>query len=1210
MKWNITAKDLENFCNTNPRRAQELLPNLTYKLIKASVELEQIYLPKGSSISNPGYDGFIKTKDRHRIIPIGKSIWEFGTDQKISSKAEKDYKKRLHNSDPNITFIFGTFRAWTKKDIFCKKYTDKHKWKEVKALNSVDYEAWLEDHPSIALHLAQEIGKLPPQNIKLISARLEDWRKQTQVELKDELVLCNRENEQFAFINSLKNKNGLINIIAPIESEGLIFSLSIIEKNTDYTDRTLIIQSQDVWDNIVEVYNGLILFYEGFEPNNIGYATSKHLVVRISRNNKEITKEHNDIYLTKQDKTRVLEKMGFSTLEANKINKDTFGNLDFIAIHPKLKPIDNNILIKLEKIIKNDLHSYLPLFLAGSWDTSYTGDVNFLEAISEKKYIDLKKHIENIKITNLLEIAGLHYHKILLKKLIINYFYNYTIDDLFLENIKNVFLEKDKTFKEKQASISNFTFTHSRFLRKELADTLVILAVDNPNNQHKIDKTIEDIIDKNNIVESIFNLKDVLGLLAEASPRGIINQFKLLVKNKKERELLKRFFEKDTFLFDDSQCLFYTLKIIAWDHNYFTEVVKVLFELGKNDFCKKECLITLQTLFTGWIHNTNTPHNKRIALLENFYTNNSEVIWNILCGILPSNYEVQIGHSYPKHRNWHNGFEFNSKNISNEYSEYIEAATQLILKNTNNLEKSFYCISILTKINTKYQSDFVDKLETFLKNANNKKKFEIKQKITEQIENIKNYNWPVSRECITKMQKLVESICFNNPLYENLHLFQYHGKENSEHLHTQRLQAIKNICQQAGVRYIFILIRESSSIVCGKIGEIIYEINYLKFESTMFKWLVSNTKNKQLCARGFFLRNIDKILQDNIKLKSITAQQRIELFKISKPDNTKLKILKEQNLDEQKHYWENFTIYVEQDSDLISSIFYTLLSFNMPEKALLFLGVSLSMWISFDKIKINIEDITNAMLQVDPKKCNGDEERYYYGEIIKKLQEVDLNLFIMFNIEWKFLQLRNFNCIFSLRYMLQNPHSFIDLIFPNNNDMQKLDSKSKKAYEENLFYFLKFFSFLNPITNQPILNTDEMKKWIEEVINYATKTQPDDKILYLKYIIGDLLWQFINSHEATSLSSKILKIIDEYLEDSQIKDGFIQEGLGLPKITCEKVDEIGEKEKQEAEKYNKYAIFFRDKFFINLFECFLKKSNQCTRKAIFEDEYKKIIQLA
>ncbi|EAK4847173.1 hypothetical protein C3G49_07785 [Campylobacter coli] len=1205
MKWNIAAKDLENFCNTNPRRAQELLPNLTYRLIKASVELEQIYLPKGSSISNPGYDGFIKTKDRHRIIPIGKSIWEFGTDQKINSKAEKDYKKRLHNSDSDITFIFGTFRAWTKKDIFCKKYTDEHKWKEVKALNSVDYEDWLEDHPSIALHLAQEIGKLPPQNIKLISARLEDWRKQTQVVLKDELVLCNRENEQFAFINSLKNKNGLINIIAPVELEGLIFSLSTIEKNTDYIDRALVIQSQGAWNNIVEDYSGLILFYEGFEPNNIGYATSKHLVVRISSNNKAIAKKHNDIYLTKQDKTQALEKMGFSTLEANKINKDTFGNLDFIAIHPKLKPIDNKMLIRLEKIIKNDLHSYLPLFLAGAWDTSYEEDVNFLEAISEKKYIDLKKHIENMKNANLLEIAGSHYHKILLKKLIINYFYNYIIDDLFLENIKNVFLEKNKTFKEKQSFISNFAFTHSRFLRKELADTLIILAMDNPNNQHKIDKIIEDIIDKNNIAESIFNLKDVLNLLAEASPRAIINQFKLLAKNKKERELLKRFFEKDTFLFDNSHYLFYTLKIIAWDQNYFAEVVKVLFELEKNDFYKKECLSTLHTLFAGWIHNTNTPHNKRIALLENFYTNNSEVIWNILCGILPSGYEIQIGLSYPKHRNWYDGFEINSKNISKEYSEYIEAATQLILKNTNNLEKSFFCVSILTKINTRYQSDFVDKLETFLKNANSKKKFEIKQKITEQIKNIRNYNLSVSCECITKMQKLAESICFNDPIYENLHLFQYHVQDNSEQLRTQRLQAIKNICQQAGVRYIFILIRESSSIICEKIGEIIYEINYLKFESTMFKWLVSNTKNKQLCAKGFFFRNIDKILQDNIKLKSITAQQRIELFKISKPDNTKLKILKEQNLKEQKQYWENFTIYSEQDSDLISSIFYTLLSFNIPEKALLFLGVSL-MQIPFDKIKINIEDITNAMLQVDPKKCNEDNERYWYGEIIKKLQEVDLNLFIMFNIEWKFLQLRNFNCISSLRYMLQNPHSFIDLIFPNNNDMQKLDSKSKKAYMENYFYFLNCFSFLNPITNQPILNTEEMKKWIEEVINHAVKTQSDDNILHLKHIIGELLWRFVSSHEATSLSSEILKTIDEYLDDSQIKDGFIHEGLGLPKIT---IGEGGEKEKQEAEKYNKYAVFFRDNFFINLSECFLEKSNQCTRKAISEDEYKKITQL-
>lgn len=310
MKWSITAKELENFCNTNPRRAQELLPELTYRLIKASVQLNKIHIPKGNSISNHGWDGIVETQEQHRIVPFGKSLWEFGTDKEVNSKAEKDYKKRLQDSSHDITFVFGTLRTWTKKEDFYKEHENDCKWKKIETLNSVDYESWLEDHPSIALWLAKEINKLPPQSIKLISTRLEEWKAQTEIELNGDLVLHNRDGEQNALIELLKHKNGTIDIIAPSWLEGLIFVLSIIEKDRNCMDRALILQTQEVWDRIVENHNGLILLYEGFEPINIGHTSRKHLVIRISDNNQGGPESQNKVILTKQNKKTVLEKNG------------------------------------------------------------------------------------------------------------------------------------------------------------------------------------------------------------------------------------------------------------------------------------------------------------------------------------------------------------------------------------------------------------------------------------------------------------------------------------------------------------------------------------------------------------------------------------------------------------------------------------------------------------------------------------------------------------------------------------------------------------------------------------------------------------------------------------------------------------------------------------------------------------------------------------
>lgn len=108
-----------------------------------------------------------------------------------------------------------------------------------------------------------------------------------------------------------------------------------------------------------------------------------------------------------------------------------------------------------------------------------------------------------------------------------------------------------------------------------------------------------------------------------------------------------------------------------------------------------------------------------------------------------------------------------------------------------------------------------------------------------------------------------------------------------------------------------------------------------------------------------------------------------------------------------KQYWEHF--HVNSSCDVgVSLVFDALLSFGMPEKALAFLAVRLIIP-SSSEIKINPETIARTMLQVDPKKVDNEQcIRYGYGEIIKKLQVLDIEPAIMSSIEWKFIQLENF----------------------------------------------------------------------------------------------------------------------------------------------------------------------------------------------------------
>ena len=67
----ITASDLNNWTSKEPRRAQELLPKLMWKLILASSKsIEDSHFPFDNAVQYAGYDGYLVTADISSSIGI------------------------------------------------------------------------------------------------------------------------------------------------------------------------------------------------------------------------------------------------------------------------------------------------------------------------------------------------------------------------------------------------------------------------------------------------------------------------------------------------------------------------------------------------------------------------------------------------------------------------------------------------------------------------------------------------------------------------------------------------------------------------------------------------------------------------------------------------------------------------------------------------------------------------------------------------------------------------------------------------------------------------------------------------------------------------------------------------------------------------------------------------------------------------------------
>ena len=82
MKDILTASEIDSWAKTDPRRAQEILPELIIRLILCtSSKINSYNFPIEKAIQYSGYDGVLDSDESTSYFPKGKSVWEFGTDE-------------------------------------------------------------------------------------------------------------------------------------------------------------------------------------------------------------------------------------------------------------------------------------------------------------------------------------------------------------------------------------------------------------------------------------------------------------------------------------------------------------------------------------------------------------------------------------------------------------------------------------------------------------------------------------------------------------------------------------------------------------------------------------------------------------------------------------------------------------------------------------------------------------------------------------------------------------------------------------------------------------------------------------------------------------------------------------------------------------------------------------------------------------------------
>ena len=685
----ITENRLDDWVRGNSEKAQGVIVELIERLVAASTPYpKERRFPLGDSIGQSGPDGILDTDSGYPpFIPIGKSIWEIGTNDKPQNKATSDYNSRTQSESvgarKNTCLILVTplsgRRGWSSdsQNKWLSKKRKRKEWKNVHIIDGTKLVDWLHYFPSVLLWLAGELGHLPND----LQTPEQQWEILKKIGYPPHLIpdvfLVNRDEACTKMKEVISGHINQLQIDTHYPNQIIDFVAAYLENIDTETrnntlGRCLIISSEKEWNNVVSLLDKHILI-AGFDLNS---NDSETIILQKAHN-----KGHSVIYAGSpggfQYPYRVslknpreghikdaLMKAGYKEQIAHTLAQRTGGNIDdLLCILQKLS-------LTPEWAQESSASELYILELIGGFDENKDADKAIVEKLSKKVYGEWIEQIRNIALHPGTPLS----HRNGAWKFNARYKGWYALGprifnehlDLFKEICINVLKEQDPQFElppqeRFMANIRGKVFTHSQLLRNGLSESLALLG-SHPKAlsscsigqaEFIASITIRELLDDSNWVLWA-SLNDKLPLLAEASP----NDFLEMV----EKALNSDYCPFDTLFTKEEDGLFgcnymtgllWALETLAWGADYLIRVVSILGKLASKDPGGKSAnrpLNSLATILSPWMPQTCASIQKRITSVEILINEYPDVGWELLLLLIPKYSMVSNGTRKPAWR--------------------------------------------------------------------------------------------------------------------------------------------------------------------------------------------------------------------------------------------------------------------------------------------------------------------------------------------------------------------------------------------------------------------------------------------------------------------------------------------------------------------------------------------------------------------------------
>ena len=690
------------------------LPRLLSRLISETLDAERIDFPAGTGVAAPGSDGIVECAVGNRFVPDGTSVWEVSTQRsKTDAKAREDYAKRVAGTPSedrrDNAYAAVVCAPWTKHQEFEREMAHRRDFREVRALNVDDLEAWLGCAPSTTAWLRDQIGR-PVSGVGLLSAWWAKWLESTSPRLDEGVVLAGRDvHARKLRERCQQHRGGVITVGGDFHCEEILAFVAaalVSKRSASPSADVLYVDERDAARRLLaaEARVGSASAHRGAVAMTIVVpsadfaellpAASQHrLIVPVPGSSQA------DLVLDAVDATMVTEHLRGLDIEFHAAER--LGGLARISL----------LALRRNLAVKPELH--MPAWAVGAvdqtlrrslllnmWDQTREGDCQAVKQLVGRCSEEVAEALHGYGSDAAIVLTDELWHVVSPPDAWMLLDGKLTRGDLeafgeiALEVLTDVDPLNEMTVAERLSGLHNgVRARYSKQIKTGIAITLALLGSrplklqGAPTAKSKAaDEIVWPILrsaQDDDTPRKWTAVSEVLPLLAEAAPEAVLASL---------RDCLHQPHPFAKAMFADGAAggfgfsaesphlrILEALEIMAWSPEYLMAAVDLLACLAVIDpggtFSNRPAS-SLASILCPWHPNTAAGTEDRMKAVNTLRDRHSDVAWTVMLSMLPSNRDIQITNQSPSYREWSHG---RQPVTSQEYADTLREVARMLV---------------------------------------------------------------------------------------------------------------------------------------------------------------------------------------------------------------------------------------------------------------------------------------------------------------------------------------------------------------------------------------------------------------------------------------------------------------------------------------------------------------------------------------------------